>query len=95
MPLEDGLFKIESKIEYLKLVERENNDLQSIVEKKYYKLKKILKLIKIQKNCLFSRMTGSGSVCFGVFLHKKSAKLSLEVVKKKFPNYWCVIAKSI
>jgi 4-diphosphocytidyl-2C-methyl-D-erythritol kinase len=40
-------------------------------------------------------MTGSGSVCFGVFRDKNSAKLSLRVIQKKLPNYWCVIAKSI
>ena len=69
--------------------------MKSIVEKKYPKLKKILDLIKIQKNCVFSRMTGSGSVCFGVFLDKNSAKLSLRSIQKKFPNYRCIIAKSI
>jgi 4-diphosphocytidyl-2-C-methyl-D-erythritol kinase len=73
----------------------ENNDLQIIVEKKYFKIRQVLNLIKLQKNCLFSRLTGSGSVCFGVFLNKKSAKLSLRAIKKKYPNYWCVIAKSI
>ena len=93
--LKDDLSKISSKKKYLQFLKKETNDLQSIVEKKYPKIKKILDLIKMQKNCLFSRMTGSGSVCFGVFLNKKSAKLSLRVIKKKIPNNWCEIAKSI
>ena len=93
--LKDDLSKISSKKKYLQFLKKETNDLQSIVEKKYPKIKKILDLIKMQKNCLFSRMTGSGSVCFGVFLNKKSAKLSLRAIKKKLPNNWCEIAKSI
>jgi len=94
-PLKNDLSNIQSKSKYLQFLKNETNDLQSIVEKKYPRIKKILDLIKIQKNSLFSRMTGSGSVCFGVFRDKNSAKLSLRVIQKKLPNYWCVIAKSI
>ena len=94
-PLKNDLSNIQSKSKYLQFLKNETNDLQSIVEKKYSRIKKILDLIKIQKNSLFSRMTGSGSVCFGVFRDKNSAKLSLRVIQKKLPNYWCVIAKSI
>jgi 4-diphosphocytidyl-2-C-methyl-D-erythritol kinase len=93
--LKNDLSKIYSKIKYITFLKSEKNDLQNIVEKKHQKIKKILKLIKLQKNCLFSRMTGSGSVCFGVFLDKKSAKYALVAIKKKLPNYWCVFAKSI
>ena len=95
LPLKKDLLKFKSKRKYLQFLQMENNDLQIIVEKKYFKIRQVLNLIKLQKNCLFSRLTGSGSVCFGVFLNKKSAKLSLRAIKKKYPNYWCVIAKSI
>jgi len=95
LPLKNDLSKIQSKSKYLQFLQNETNDLQSIVEKKYPRIKKILDLIKVQKNNLFSRMTGSGSVCFGVFPDKKSAKLSLREIQKKLPNYWCIIAKSI
>ena len=95
LPILKDLSKIQSKSKYMQFLQTEPNDLQSIVEKKHPKIKKILDLIKTQKKSLFSRMTGSGSVCFGVFLNKKSAMFSLRVIKKKFPNYWCIIAKSI
>ena len=75
LPLKNDLSRLQSKNKYLKFLQYETNDLQNIVEKKYFKIKGVLDLIKIQKNCLFSRMTGSGSVCFGVFSDKKSAKL--------------------
>jgi 4-diphosphocytidyl-2-C-methyl-D-erythritol kinase len=95
LPLKNNLLNIRSKNKYLQFLQHETNDLQNIVEKKHPRIKKILNLLKLQKNCLFSRMTGSGSVCFGVFLDKKSVNLSLGVIKKKFPNYYSIIAKSI
>ena len=94
-PLKNDISKIENKSKYVQFLQNEKNDLQSIVEKKHGKIKKILDLIKAQKKSLFSRMTGSGSVCFGVFPDKKSANLSLQAIKKKLPNYWCAMAKSI
>ena len=51
--------------------------------------------LKQINNCQFSRLTGSGSACFGLFLTKKSAELALIKIKKKFPNYWCVTGKTI
>jgi 4-diphosphocytidyl-2-C-methyl-D-erythritol kinase len=95
LPLKKDLSKINSKNKYIKFVKKEKNDLQKIVERKHKEIKNILDLIKIQKNCLFSRMTGSGSVCFGVFFNKKSAKQGLIIVQKKLPNYWCLLTKSI
>tara|TARA_B110000259_G_C13982085_1_gene389014 strand:- start:70 stop:822 length:753 start_codon:yes stop_codon:yes gene_type:complete len=95
LPLKYDLSKVESKNKYLSFVKNEINDLQNIVENKHPKIKKTLDLLKLQKKCLFSRMTGSGSVCFGVYSDKKSANTSCRIIKKKFPNYWCIIAKSI
>tara|TARA_B100000780_G_scaffold249819_1_gene195721 strand:- start:76 stop:915 length:840 start_codon:yes stop_codon:yes gene_type:complete len=95
LPLKKNLLKIYSKNKYIQFIKDESNDLQNIVERKHQKIKKIIDLIKLQKNCLFSRMTGSGSVCFGVFLDKKSAKCAWRTIQKIFPNYWCIIAKSI
>ena len=80
---------------YNNFLVNETNDLQKIVEKKHKKIQPILTLIKSQKNCLFARMTGSGSVCFGTFASRKQASLALKVLKKKFPDYWCVLTKSI
>ena len=95
LPLKNDLSKIGSKSSYIKFIKNENNDLQKIVEKKNKKILKILDLIKTQKNCLFSRMTGSGSVCFGVFSNRKSAKEGLVEIQKRLPNYWSILTKSI
>jgi 4-diphosphocytidyl-2-C-methyl-D-erythritol kinase len=95
LPLAIDPSKISSNDKYNKFLMNEANDLQMIVEKKHKKIQIILNLIETQKNCLFSRMTGSGSVCFGVFNNRQSASLAIRALKKKFPNYWCVLTKSI
>ena len=53
---------------FLNLLSKSKNDLQSVVEKKYPKIKSILDNIYLQKGCRFSRITGSGSVCYGLFV---------------------------
>ena len=95
LPLKMDPSKITSKGKYNKFLINEGNDLQKIVEKKHKIIKIILDLIRLQKNCLFSRMTGSGSVCYGTFSNRKSAGLATKALMKKFPQYWCVLTKSI
>ena len=80
---------------FIKLISKEKNDLQPIVEKKYPIIKKIMQFLENQKNCVFSRMTGSGSACFGVFLTKKNTHEALLKVRKKFPVFFSVITKTI
>lgn len=71
------------------------NDLQSIVEKKYPLIQKLLLNISNEKGCYFSRMTGSGSACYGLFRDKRSSKVALKRLRKKYPKFWFSIAKTI
>ena len=84
-----------SQNKFLKYLQADKNDLQKIVEKKYLKISILIKNIDKQKGCIFSRMTGSGSACFGVFKSKKTAKIAMNNLKRKYPKYWCVITKTI
>ena len=86
---------IKSKNKFIKLIKKEQNDLERISSLKYNVLRKIINCISVQKGCLFSRMTGSGSVCFGMFENQKLAISGLKIIKKRFPRYWCVITKTI
>ena len=72
-----------------------DNDLQSIVEKKYPIIKLLLKDIKNQKGCSLSRMTGSGSVCYGLFKDQITAKKALYNLKNKYPKFWFSLAKTV
>ena len=71
----------------------EQNYLQEIVISKFPIIKKILFELRSLKKCQFSRLTGSGSACFGVFLTKKSADLGLKKSKKDFPSFGVLLVK--
>ena len=67
----------------------ENNSLENIVISRFPLIKKVLDELSLLKKCEFSRITGSGSACFGLFLNKKDALLGLKLIKKRFPKF-CV-----
>ena len=80
---------------FLKDVSSDKNDLQKIVENGHPEVTKILKNLQLQKGCCLSRMTGSGSVCYGIFKNRRSTYLAAKNFNKIFPNYWHAIAKTI
>ena len=86
---------INNKRNFIKFLKKRNNDFQSIIEKRYPIIKKLLKEIRVKKGCYFSRMTGSGSVCYGMFENKKSAKAALLIIKSKYPKFWISVTKTI
>ena len=86
---------ISSKSKFLKLLIKKSNDLQPVVEKRYPIIKELLADIYPKKGCYFSRMTGSGSVCYGVFKSKKLAKAASVELKLKYPKFWFLVTKTI
>ena len=84
-----------SRNKFLKYLSKSTNDLQFIVEKKYPLMKKILMDIQNLQGCCFSRMTGSGSVCYGLFMDQIVAKKALNKLKKKYPGFWISLAKTV
>ena len=87
--------KINDKSKFINFLINKNNDLQSIVEKKYPIIKKLIIEIGKKKGCYFSRMTGSGSVCYGVFKSEKTAKAALNEIKLEHFKCWLSVAKTI
>ena len=79
----------------LKSIRLDRNDLERVVFKQYPKVKVLNYFIKEQDNCIFSRMTGSGSTCVGYFIKLVSAEKAKKNILKKFPSYWCETAKTI
>tara|TARA_B100000745_G_scaffold251715_1_gene173871 strand:- start:359 stop:1213 length:855 start_codon:yes stop_codon:yes gene_type:complete len=73
----------------------EKNDLEKIVTGLYPRVRKIINFIKFQHGCYFSRITGSGSACIGMFSNTKSAIFTQKLIKLKFPKYWCIVSKTI
>ena len=87
--------KIRNKNEFISQLKKERNDLENVVFKLYPNVKKVISLIKIQNGCYFSRITGSGSACIGIFFDTKSAIYAQKMIKLKFPKYWSVVSKTI
>jgi len=87
--------KDRSQSNFIKLLKYEKNDLQDIVVKKHPIIGKIITFTALQKGCLFSRLTGSGSACFGIFNSYKLAKEASKKIKRKYPQLWCIATKTI
>ncbi|MDC0059507.1 4-(cytidine 5'-diphospho)-2-C-methyl-D-erythritol kinase [Pelagibacteraceae bacterium] len=88
-------FDIKNRKKLIILLKKEDNDLQKVVVKYYPKVRKIINIIKEQNGCYFSRITGSGSACIGIFSNVKNAIYAKKLIKLKFPKYWCVVSKTI
>ena len=87
--------KLASRSNFISLLENSKNDLQSIVEKKHKIIRNLLLNLSYVKGCHFSRMTGSGSACYGLFVNKNSSLVALKKLRKKYPKFWFSIAKTI
>ena len=87
--------KMNNKKGFINYILEQNNELQSIVEEEYPSIKILLKDINTEKGCHFSRMSGSGSVCYGLFNNENNAKKALNKIKTKHPKFWFSIAKTV
>ena len=83
------------KKDFINYLKNSKNDLQLIVEKKHPVIKRLLKNISSVKGCHLSRMTGSGSSCYGIFNNERNSKFALRKLKNKFPNFLYFTANSI
>ena len=90
-----SFFYIKNNKKLINFLKNENNDLEKTVTKIYPKIKKIIDYIKSQKGCYFSRITGSGSACIGIFSNMKNAIYVQKLIKLKYPKYWCAVSKTI
>ena len=88
-------FRVKNNKKLINVLKNENNDLEETVIKIYPKVKKIIEYIKSIKGCYFSRITGSGSACIGIFSNMKNAIYAQKLIKLKYPKYWCVVSKTI
>ena len=89
-PTSEPIFTVVSKF-----LKNEKNDLEEIVIKFYPQVGKIIDFIENQDDCYFSRITGSGSACIGIFSNMKNAIYAQKLIKLKYPKYWCAVSKTI
>lgn len=79
-------------VNYLKNL---NNDLETIVFKKYNKLKTIKLFLSSLHNVIFVRMSGSGSSIVAYFHSEKACNIALKQFKRNFNSCWCITSKTI
>ena len=48
----------------------------------------MIEFLNSSKNCLFSKMTGSGPTVFGLFRKEIDAKKTNLLLKKNHPKWW-------
>ena len=77
------------------LIKNRENDLESTAIKLAPIIQIILGKIKKQQNCLISRMSGSGSSCFGLFKDKKDLEVAYQNLKNDFPDFYIEKTKLI
>jgi len=88
-------FNEKNNIKLIDYLKREKNDLEKIVIKIYPKVGEIIYCIRGQKGCLFSRITGSGSACIGIFSNRPNAISAQKLIRSRYPKYWSVVSKTI
>ena len=87
--------KTNTKKKFISYILNNKNELQSIVEKKHPIIKKLLTDISIERGCYLSRMSGSGSVWYGLFNKERAAKKALYKIKSRYPKFWFSLAKTV
>ncbi len=70
------------------------NDFEIILENKFKEINNLLKFMRSLPNCIFSRLTGTGSCIFSAFESKKHADESLIIFREKFPLLWSKVAEN-
>lgn len=69
-------------------IQNRQNDLEETAIQMMQEIGLILNEIEKQKNCLVSRMSGSGSTCFGLFENETDLENSFLNLQKRFPDFY-------
>ena len=63
------------------------NDFEKIAKTENKEIENLLDFLSKTKDCIFARMTGSGSCCYAVFNKQEQASIALEIINSKFLIY--------
>lgn len=71
-----------------KFLRRQKNDLTEAARKEIPDIKDMLMQLGNDDNCLLTRMSGSGSACFGLYDSEESAHHATHLIHDKNPDWW-------
>ena len=69
-------------------IKEQKNDLTAPAIELVPEIKAALTLIEKQNGCELSRMSGSGSACFGLFQTEEDSRNAAENIQKEKPDWW-------
>jgi 4-diphosphocytidyl-2-C-methyl-D-erythritol kinase len=73
---------------FISTIKNHKNDLENSAIELAPEISQILTEITKQNNCLISRMSGSGSTCFGLFDNQNDLDLAYQNLSKNFPGFY-------
>jgi 4-diphosphocytidyl-2-C-methyl-D-erythritol kinase len=77
----------------IKFLKSTRNDLEKAAIKNYPDINDLINSLNLTSGCLFTRMSGSGSTCFGLYEKKDEAEKAKKHLLNKFPKAWIKVAK--
>lgn len=69
-------------------LEDTENDLMTAAQSVVPEIGNVLSVIAAQDGCALSRMSGSGSGCYGLFEHEHDAQNAAETLAEENPDWW-------
>lgn len=75
-------------LKWIEILKNTSNDLEDAAVKLNKNIAELQKFFLEDKNCKYSRMTGSGSAFFGVYENQAIGNKSLQMIKSRFPDWF-------
>ncbi len=72
----------------LTFIKAQNNQLTSAAIEEVPEIQNVLNALDKSQNCLLSRMSGSGSTCFGLYNDMNEAQEAAHNISKENPDWW-------
>tara|TARA_B100000085_G_scaffold246675_1_gene240550 strand:- start:22 stop:507 length:486 start_codon:yes stop_codon:yes gene_type:complete len=82
-----------SSNQFIDYLERQRNDLQAITANKCPEINQVLRTIEATNGVLLTRMSGSGSTCFGLYKSQEIARKAVSYINKKSNKWWVKFSK--
>lgn len=70
----------------------QRNDLETIVTEQLPDVGHVLRKLAQTQHCLLSRMSGSGTTCFGLYESYAQAETAALQIKQHYPDWWIAVA---
>ena len=70
------------------------NDFEKIAIKEHVEIDQLLKFLSNSKDCIFARMTGTGSCCYAAYDNLQNADIAQSRLQDNFPRLWSFVGKN-